>query len=199
MDATTKNEMEEKSNHKKVYWYVALLFTLVVIFVSLLVSPWGRRNINKISYFYKWKVKPGSKPERPENYTGIWRDWYENGQIASEVYYSNGKPHGKCITWYENGVVKTKVFAISKGVEKLVFYYGNGIKEREIHCKNGKKDGITRWWGTDGTLYGECIYEDGYPKEGTVFIKYDRGCIEVEVYEDFKLKFRDWLTPWKKE
>ena len=71
------------------------------------------------------------------------------------------------------------------------------MKEREINCKNGKNDGITRSWGTDDTLFAECIYEDGYPKEGKVYVLIDRdtGDLILNVYKDFKLINQELRVP----
>ena len=42
--------------------------------------------------------------------------WYENGQKAWESNYKNGKEHGENIGWYENGI------------RQYTTFYNNGIR-----------------------------------------------------------------------
>ena len=37
---------------------------------------------------------------------GILRSWYENGQIRTESQWFEGKYHGTCKAWYESGEIK---------------------------------------------------------------------------------------------
>jgi len=44
--------------------------------------------------------------EEPNNFTGQYLDWYNNGQLKYEHNYKNGKLHGKCLGWYESGQLR---------------------------------------------------------------------------------------------
>jgi antitoxin component YwqK of YwqJK toxin-antitoxin module len=46
------------------------------------------------------------------------------------------------------------------GVTK--FYGNNGQLEKEILYKNGKRDGVTKWYGEDGQLVREETFKDGW-------------------------------------
>ena len=39
----------------------------------------------------------------PERYTGLWRMWYENGILAVEETYLDGKQHGYSYWWNDDG------------------------------------------------------------------------------------------------
>ncbi len=36
---------------------------------------------------------------------GLWRDWYGNGALRSEVYYVNGLRNGSWKYWYQDGTL----------------------------------------------------------------------------------------------
>ena len=67
----------------------------------------------------------------PENFTGQYLDWYENGQLWYEGNYKDGKLHGKCLGWYENSE-----------------------KEYEFNYKNGGRHGKCISWDKNGNIIG---------------------------------------------
>lgn len=113
------------------------------------------------------------------------KEWYENGNQKSEIYYKDGKENGHFKFWYENGNLnsesdrtdgqmngmlkefyangnpkseKTYIFNKEEGEETR--WYENGKKERTLNYINGKKDGMfTRWW-ENGNLNTEGFYKD---------------------------------------
>lgn len=58
--------------------------------------------IKEIAYY------PKSKPLMEGGYAdslrdGLWRSWYENGNLWSELEYAKGRRHGSYRAFYENG------------------------------------------------------------------------------------------------
>lgn len=51
------------------------------------------------AYFYR---------QRPQNYSGCWLAYYENGQMSSSTKYVMGTEHGQAITFYINGVTESR-------------------------------------------------------------------------------------------
>ena len=61
----------------------------------------------------------------PENYTGIWKDWYASGKKFSVTEYVNGSPiSGK--TWHENGKVKYTMKWIKNELVILSYHDSDG-------------------------------------------------------------------------
>ena len=42
----------------------------------------------------------------PKNYTGLYKEWWENGQLYKECTYKSGKLNGPYKEWWENGQLK---------------------------------------------------------------------------------------------
>lgn len=74
----------------------------------------------------------------PENYTGIWMDFYDNGQKQSSGMLKNGKQDGLWVSWHENGKKKTE---------------GNYYKD--------EKTGSWTLWNSNGFKTTQREYEDG--------------------------------------
>ena len=52
-------------------------------------------------------------------YTGLVREYYENGNKKLEAYWVEGKPHGTSIVWYENGQKMGEVMMVNGEPEGL--------------------------------------------------------------------------------
>ncbi|MFW9596425.1 MAG: TonB family protein [Paludibacter sp.] len=65
---------------------------------------------------------------------GIYKEWYENGQIRKEVEYSEGKRNGRYISYWENGQKKREeLMNNNKSVEGKCFdINGDEIKYTQI-------------------------------------------------------------------
>ena len=65
--------------------------------------------------------------------------FYPNGQLEKQEFFKNGLiPHGKHIFWYDDG-----------------------IQNREINYLDGEKNGYERWWDKLGYLTSEIKWENG--------------------------------------
>ena len=69
---------------------------------------------------------------------GLYRRWYENGQVEVERNFKDGKQNGYYRRWYGNDQLKVE-----------------GI------YKNGKQEGIYREWHENGQIFVESNYKDG--------------------------------------
>lgn len=69
---------------------------------------------------------------------GLYRSWYKNGQLGSEVTCIDGKPHGYYKLWHNNGAL----------CKKYMIY-------------NGTKNGIVPYWTKDGNMIEIEYYVNG--------------------------------------
>ena len=86
-----------------------------------------------LSITFLFLVDCSTNGEEPE----VKKEFYNNGNLLSEVHIKNGKEEG----------LETKL-------------YKNGGKQHEKTWKNGKQDGIRKEWDEDGTLTYEGNYVD---------------------------------------
>ena len=101
--------------------------------------------------------------------TGPFTNYYENGNLQSQISYFDDMPTGKCYFWYENGhkkaecefikgksneipVMKVNQYWSRIAIQRIVDGKGHFHDEdltsfSEGELKNGLKDG--EWWGND--------------------------------------------------
>jgi antitoxin component YwqK of YwqJK toxin-antitoxin module len=75
----------------------------------------------------------------PEDYTGVWFEWYDNGTIKSYYNYKNGEKSGSFIEFHENGV-KSIIGCYKSGnkTNKWTYYNKYGDITQESVYKSGK-------------------------------------------------------------
>ncbi len=52
----------------------------------------------------------------PDNYSGAWYTFFDNGKISEKVNYINGKRNGKWYAWFSNGELFTEVDITDNGI-----------------------------------------------------------------------------------
>jgi len=127
---------------------------------------------------------------KPDNYSGAWKTYYDNGQLCHESKYINGKLYGKLIVYCEDGNpgdsyeyvndklngIKTEWYKNFKRIHDtynspstapctdepvLVQLYPKTQIHRQYNYVNNIIHGkFTEWYG-DGTKYFECEYVNG--------------------------------------
>jgi len=107
------------------------------------------------------------------NIHGIFRSWYESGQLWHEGHWKDGKKDGIFRRWYENGQLSWEDhWKDGKRDGNRRRWYESGHLHWEQHWKDGKKDGIERCWYKSRQLYWEQHWKDG--KEDGIFQKIAR-------------------------
>lgn len=135
------------------------------------------------------KVEEGRyKDNRKE---GLWKKYWPNGKLRSQINYAAGKPSGEYQLFYENGQTEEHGFWSSNkntgdfkrfydngnpqqhfifgengkrnGVQK--YYHENGKLAMEVNIVNGNESGLMRRYNPDGTLIEEKIFDNGVLKE----------------------------------
>ncbi|MBL1147831.1 MAG: hypothetical protein D8M28_09075 [Proteobacteria bacterium] len=123
------------------------------------------------------------QPGAREPYTGKYHEFYENGQMKSEIMYFQGQKYGIMTLWHSDGTKAYEgEFRADKrfgthmewfkdstkksqtrydndhkhGVE--IIWYPNGNKMSEIEYKFDQKDGRAQGWFQDG----KPIYDNHY-------------------------------------
>lgn len=94
-------------------------------------------------------------------------EWYENGNEKTECHYVNGKLHSvknqPGVIHYDENHTITEVQEYNQGVlhGDHIQYHPNERQSYHVQYVNGKKDGIERWFSSNGRVAGEGEYVQG--------------------------------------
>jgi antitoxin component YwqK of YwqJK toxin-antitoxin module len=119
---------------------------------------------------------------------GIWKKYWANNKVKSEITYINNRPQGAYSVYYKNGQLEERgIWDRSKNIGEFRRYYRNGKPQQEFYFSdNGKRNGIQRYFHENGQLELEVNIVNG--KEGGVMNRY---------YADGSLKESKELTDGK--
>jgi antitoxin component YwqK of YwqJK toxin-antitoxin module len=122
------------------------------------------------------------------------RAWYKNGQIKSEKFVTYGTSIGPHRAWYENGQKRFDwYFNESRELEgKYQKWNGAGQLTHELHFKNGKKDGLCRWY-ENGQLESEGHLKNN-EHVGVWKYFHENGKLKLEVHykNDVLVSIKEW-------
>jgi antitoxin component YwqK of YwqJK toxin-antitoxin module len=111
---------------------------------------------------------------------GLYKEWYETGQLYEEYTRIDGKRNGLYKVWYENGQLKEECSFKNGLVDSLwKVWYENGQLEIERTCKDGKLNGQYRMWYKNGQPKMECLGKDGI-RNGSYKDWYENGQPDIE-------------------
>lgn len=94
---------------------------------------------------------------------GCWRDWYINGLLRMEGFYTDGKCTGRWRSWYDSGRLYSysNYTDVSKHTSHSWYKYENGNPMGEGYSISGKHTGHWRYWFSNGNPSEEGYYMDG--------------------------------------
>ena len=153
-----------------------------------------RRLSGENSRFIQWnKEQPIVDGERINQFThngkktGIWEEYWNNGQLYSKGLYKDNKKDGIWETYYSNGQLKSK-FSYKDGKYDGIWeeYHENGQLKSKFSYKDGKYDGIWETYYSNGQLDSKGSYKDD-KKEGYWESYYSNGQLKSKgLYKDGK-------------
>lgn len=120
---------------------------------------------------------------------GLWRFYYENGGLNTEITYKNGMAKGYAKSYYRNGKVMEEGFwDVSHWKDNYIYYYNTG-KPAYVWTYNdeGRRTGKQQYFHPNGNISIEGEWNDG-KKEGTLREFNENGDALVEkLFKDGKL------------
>ena len=135
------------------------------------------------------KVEEGVYKNSRKN--GIWKKYWPNGKLKSEILYKNGRSTGSYTTYFSNGKTEekgtmkngllvgeyelywpngearqVKTFNELGATDGSVqFFYENGNPELAFTTENGKETGKSTWYYKNGDVKKEATFADGVASE----------------------------------
>ncbi|MGH1384216.1 toxin-antitoxin system YwqK family antitoxin [Kordia sp.] len=108
---------------------------------------------------------------------GLRQKWFPNGLLSFEANYVKGKQHGTSKTWWKNGNLRSisnHTHGVVNGIQEQ--WYKTGEKLKRLIIVNGKEEGLQQAWRKNGKLYNN--YE---AKNGRIFgLKRSGLCYELQ-------------------
>ena len=87
--------------------------------------------------------------------SGLWRSYYENGNLKSSVTYKNGKVDGIAFFFYnDNSETKRAEVIYKEDVIQGVYqeFYQNGAQKAKLNYEDGKLDGDAEFYYQSGRI-----------------------------------------------
>lgn len=117
---------------RRIVFLVIVLSVVALVLLGALffANPqWSRHVYLARRYWLAKHLGSWVKPERPPHYSGVWREWHEEGTKVLEDTYVKGIPHG--------------------GHSRYDFC---GTKREDGTYDHGKRHGRWKWWDINGRL-----------------------------------------------
>lgn len=113
---------------------------------------------------------------------GLWKKYYANGNLQSEITYQNGSPKGKTKIYYRNGNLSEEGYWEDDHWRgEYRFYHKNGQEAYIWHYnEDGKRTGTQKYFYADGSLKVEGTWDDG-KKDGVIKKYYDNGTLKSQI------------------
>lgn len=90
------------------------------------------------------------------------RGWFENGALAYERRYVDGREEGVHVGWYDDGKRRFEYHyhnGLMEGVARGWFRTGELLSEFNFH--EGQERGQQRMWNADGTIRSNYVIRNG--------------------------------------
>ncbi|RMG78739.1 MAG: toxin-antitoxin system YwqK family antitoxin [Bacteroidetes bacterium] len=115
--------------------------------------------------------------------TGIWKKYFPNGNLKSEITYVNGRPNGPYKIYYENGQLQEEgTWKNNRNVGTFKRYYENGNLQQEFNfTASGKREGMQKYYHENGQVMIEGHWADG-KENGEIKEYYANGEIKAIKY-----------------
>jgi len=170
---------------------------------ALMFPELARGNVqhSKWIYMFQYYVYPKMdipvEKMIPNNYTGIWNFWHENGNICYEYHYENGDLKIYIFS-NEGGDRVQKSYYMDEGhVEIDLSYYESGNLKHVLGKSNNEKDSISIDYFENGSISGVGIlrvdedenelyhfYQSNYDNGKVDVINYSKNGSEVVIFDE---------------
>jgi antitoxin component YwqK of YwqJK toxin-antitoxin module len=144
----------------------------------------------KWTYFYQsGSIEQKGSFERGR-YQGLWMWYYTNGNIWREENYFNGREDGMFTEYDETGNILTQGNYIS-GEKDGEWFYHVGDHEEKGSYVIGLREGIWKYYYSNGTLEYEGSYSQGNPDKKHKYY-YPSGVLKEEQYYQMGIREKNW-------
>jgi antitoxin component YwqK of YwqJK toxin-antitoxin module len=118
--------------------------------------------------------------------TGVWMEYFCNGNAKNKITFVNGRPDGYAIVYYENGKVQEEgQWKNNRWVGGLKQYYDNGQIQHDFKFnEGGKREGVQTYKYDNGQTAIQGNFVNG-KESGTIKEYHETGELKAEkTYND---------------
>jgi antitoxin component YwqK of YwqJK toxin-antitoxin module len=120
--------------------------------------------------------------------SGYHKSFYDNGVVASECQYKNGKPHGLALTRNENGLTLMEAnYSEGKYEGECTYYQDTGELYSKGDFKNNIQIGVWTWFHLNGEKEAEVTFVNGKKEGEEIFWSESGDIVKREHYENGEL------------
>ena len=122
---------------------------------------------------------------------GMWRTFYESGNLKNSVNYLEGKVDGISYFYYDDKVNTKKaevIFEENMIIDTYQEFYDNGAQKTKIEYKDGKMDGDAEFFYRTGRIKIEGSYKDGEKNGKWIYYNQNEQKIKKEKWKNGKKK-----------
>lgn len=130
------------------------------------------------------KVEEGKYQDNRK--TGIWIEYFCNGNMKNKLTFVNGRPDGYAIMYHENGKISEEGnWKNQRWVGNYKLYYENGQVQHEfVFNPSGKREGAQKYYYENGQLAIEGNFSNG-KESGLIKEYHENGDLKAEKnYQD---------------
>jgi antitoxin component YwqK of YwqJK toxin-antitoxin module len=177
---------------EKILLIVIFQFIMVQLSLSQKYEIYKSDTINKIddlsrkqgrwiTFFEKTKKIEAEGYYENNAKSGVWKTWYQNGNLKTGITYMNNQPNGHARIYYENGKISEEGnWKNTVWIGSYTYYHSNGQKAYEWNfTENGKRSGPQKYYYENGKLYIKGDWVDG-KENGTITEYNEDGTIKSE-------------------
>lgn len=137
------------------------------------------KNKPNTCYTPSQKAEEGAYAENRK--TGLWMEYFCNGNTKNKVTFINGRPDGYAIIFHENGKIEEEgQWKNNRWVGNYKQYYDNGQVQHEFKFNaSGKREGVQTYKHENGELAIQGNFVNG-KEAGTVKEFYENGQLKAE-------------------
>lgn len=134
---------------------------------------------NKPCYTPEQKVEEGVYVDGRK--TGLWKEYYCNNNLKSEITFENNRPSGYAKMYHENGKIKEEgLWKNNRWVGDYKLYYENGQVQQAFKFNTtGKREGDQKYFYENGQKMIEGNWAEG-KEAGIVREYYENGDLKSE-------------------
>ena len=147
--------------------------------------------IGEWKFYYKnGKIEEVGTYLKNEKPNGEWKWYHENGNVLREEIYANGIENGTMTEYSDSGTVISKGEYVD-GLEEGPWVYQLGDIKMEGSYKEGKRDGVWKYYYDNGNLNFEGKFLDDN-SDGKHIFYWDNGKVKEEGFYIMGKREGDW-------
>ena len=179
LDTKLKIHKYEKEDYEKIF-YLKNKESIT----TYCIKHSNLENVKKVKYYRAGGGQETNYKVNSITFDGESIEYWDSGQVLSQIHYVDGKRDGSCRNWHKNGQLMNEGFYKNgKMTGYWISYYENGQIQSHGSYKYtesedySRKDGIWKYYYDNGQLERESIIKDGveelqfYDKEGNLLPK----------------------------